>query len=323
VNAARGDPWAALARPPEGPLERVRRLEDALERERDLRDRTERMLEEETRRLYLAHEQLAAEHERTLAAEQRERERLRRELALARDIQAALLPRAVVVAGLEVAAAMLPCAAMGGDYYDIRPVDDGCWIGIGDVAGHGMSAGLVMLMLHSVAAALTRSPAVAAPSDVLARINEVLHENIRARMGRDEHVTASLLRYHADGRVVFAGGHEELLVLRARTGACERIETAGAWLGIVPDVRRVVRDAELRLAPGDTLVLYTDGLTEAPGPGGERFGVARVCAEIERRAAAPPRELLAGLLAELHGFAGAPADDVTVLVLRRGGPPGP
>lgn len=280
----------------------------------------ERLLEEKIEDLFAANSQLTRQHEQLMAAEQRERARLARELGFARAIQAGILPRELAVPGLEIAAAMQPCAEMGGDYYDVRPAADGCWIGVGDISGHGVSAGLVMLMLQSITAALTDTSDAATPAQVLIQANRILHNNVRARMARDEHVTMTLLRFHEDGRVVFAGAHEDLLVLRARAGVCERIETEGAWLGVVADIAGSTRDHELRLEPGDSLVLYTDGVTEAVGAGHEMFGLDRLCAALEgaRGRAAP--EMLAALLASVHAFCGAPTDDVAAMVLRyRGG----
>ena len=316
MTGAPGNPWDGLAVPPEDPRATVRRLAEALERERILRNRTEVLLEEQTRELYFANERLAAQHARLLAAERAERSRLQSELALAKRIQAALLPREVNLRGLQIAGDTDPCAELGGDYYDVRPTDDGCWMGIGDVSGHGVTAGLVMLMMQATAAALTRLHLFKSPSEVLARLNEVLYENIRRRMAGDEHITAALLRLHDDGRITFAGAHEELLVFRARTGACERVQTSGTWLGVVPDIRRVTHDQQIWLEPGDCLALYTDGLTEATNDAGQQFGVERVCAEIERLGAATPREIVRALLARVREFAPTPSDDITAVVAR-------
>src|SRR5205814_931340 len=120
---------------------------------------------------------------------------------------------------IELAAHMLPAAEVGGDYYDVLPTDDGCWIGIGDVAGHGLNAGLVMMMVQSVVTALVQSNPKADPTDHVVRLNEVLFENIRHRLGRDEHVTLSLLRYSEDGSLRWAGAHENLLVVHKDGGA--------------------------------------------------------------------------------------------------------
>lgn len=316
MTPERPDPWLALAGIEPSAGDPLARLERALARSEELRVQVERVLEDCTRDLYLANERLSDQGERLLRAERLERARLSRELELAQAIQAALLPCELAVAGLDIAAVMVPCAEMGGDYYDIRAVADGCWIGIGDVSGHGVSAGLVMLMLQSTVAALTLADPDAPPSRLLAGVNRVLHDNIRTRMGSADHVTATLLRWHGDGRVVFAGAHEDLVVLRAATGACETFATHGAWLGVVPDIGRGLRDDELRLAPGDTLLLYTDGLTEAFDEAGQAFGLERVCAALAAAPCGPAQLALDGLLAALRGFSGRTADDVTALVVR-------
>ena len=129
--------------------------------------------------------------------------------------------------GLEIAAAMHAATEVGGDYYDVVPVDDGCWLGIGDVAGHGLGTGLVMLMMQSGIGALARKMPDAAPRDLLLALNTMLVENVRERLGQREHATLTLIRYRRDGSLTFAGAHEEMLIRRAATGRCERIETPG------------------------------------------------------------------------------------------------
>src|SRR5262249_66359 len=154
--------------------------------------------------------------------------------------------------------------------YDVIPADDGCWIGIGDVAGHGLDAGLVMLMTQSIAAALCAANS-RSPSEILSVVNRVLFENIRRRLEREDHVTFSLLRYREDGSVTFAGAHEEILLYRAADARVECIPTPGCWLGAIDDVSHAMRDSHLRLLHGDTMVLYTDGMTEARTATGEQY----------------------------------------------------
>src|SRR5438105_4780722 len=178
------------------------------------------------------------------------------ELAIARQIQMSILPHRVDVEGIEISAGMAPAEDIGGDYYDVLPVDAGCWIGIGDVAGHGLGAGLIMVMIQSMVMALVRAHAEASPRDLACLLNRLLYENIRGRLNQDDHVTFCLLRYRADGSVVFAGAHEEILLWRAGATACERIATRGAWLGAIPDIEAVTKDQTLLLQPGDLMVLY-------------------------------------------------------------------
>jgi sigma-B regulation protein RsbU (phosphoserine phosphatase) len=213
---------------------------------------------------------------------------------------------------------MVPATEVGGDYYDILPTDGGCWIGIGDVAGHGLKAGLVMLQAQSAIEALVLSNPNASPAQVLGLVNRVLFENVRNRLRSDEHVTMSVIRYYDDGRIVTAGAHEEALIWRAATGRCERLPVRGTWLGAIPRIEKVTVETEARLAKGDLLVLYTDGVTEgAPGARAEQFGIDRLSAAVEEVA----RESVDGIRDHVFDAlsrwtAGRQEDDVTVLVFR-------
>src|SRR6185503_19880318 len=158
-----------------------------------------------------------------------ERQRLEKEMEIAARIQTSILPRDVTVAGLEIAAAMNAATEVGGDYYDVVPVDDGCWLGIGDVAGHGLGTGLVMLMMQRGIGALARKMSDAAPRDLLLALNTMLVENVRTHLGQHEHATLTLIRYRRDGSRTFAGAHEDMLIRRVATGRCDRVETPGAW----------------------------------------------------------------------------------------------
>jgi len=111
-----------------------------------------------------------------------DKERLARELEIAVRIQTSILPRDVTVPGLEIAAAMNTATEVGGDYYDVVPVDDGCWIGIGDVSGHGLTSGLIMLMIQSAMAGLGRQAPNAAPRQILSLINALTFSNRSALM---------------------------------------------------------------------------------------------------------------------------------------------
>ena len=120
------------------------------------------------------------------AREKAEKQRLEQELSIATRIQTSILPRNLQVRGLEIAATMLPATEVGGDYYDVLPTAHGCWIGIGDVAGHGLRPGLVMMMLQSIVSALVRNDPEAKPRDLLRVVNAVLYENVRERLQQDD-----------------------------------------------------------------------------------------------------------------------------------------
>lgn len=246
-------------------------------------------------------------------------EQLRKELEIAAQIQTSIVPEQIQVSGLDVSARMLPAADVGGDYYDFINVQDGCWIGVGDVAGHGLTAGLIMMMIQSVVASLTRANPAAKPSTLVSVVNEVMFDNIRSRLKQGEHVTFCLAHYHRDGHVTFAGAHEEIIVCPAGGGPCRRISTPGTWLGAVHDIARFTTDSELRLQEGDLLVFYTDGITEAMDEEGEQFGIERLCGEIEAAREQAPAQIRDRVLAAATSWAKEQADDITLVVIRHKG----
>lgn len=246
-----------------------------------------------------------------------ERERaLKKELEVAAELQTSVLPRNLEVGGAEIAAIMTPATEVGGDYYDVIPTADGCWLGIGDVSGHGLGAGVVMLMLQAAIAALVAAKPDASPVEVECVVNRVLYENIRERMRRRDHATLSIVRYHDDGRVRFAGAHEDIIVYRAATGELESIETPGTWVGARKNIDGVTEESTLALGPGDFLVLYTDGVTEARREG-EQFGFDRLLATVKGAAAEPATGIRDAITRAVHEWTSTQADDVTVVVFRQ------
>jgi hypothetical protein len=244
------------------------------------------------------------------------KERLEKELEIGASIQTCLLPKDMTIEGLDIVARMRPATAVGGDYYDVIPSKDGGWIGIGDVAGHGLTAGLVMLMVQSAVSALTGDEESTPPREILSRVNRVIHDNVRQRLGRDEHVTLSLTRYLRDGRCTFAGSHEDIIVYRAEDRRCEVIPTLGPWVGARPDILDLTSDGALQLKDGDLMVLYTDGVTEAMAASRERFGLERLVELVEQNGQLAPPELLARIFTAVDGWMTEQEDDITAMVIR-------
>lgn len=252
--------------------------------------------------------------------ERAERERLESEIAIATRIQAGILPRSRDVRGLSVAWAMHAATEVGGDYFDILPFERGAWFAIGDVAGHGLPAGLVMLMIQSIVAATTTVDPDAHASAIWSQLNRVLYENVRNRLRQDEHATLTLLRHSGDGEFEFAGAHEEILVHRAATKQVDAVDTPGIWAGITPNPPAgAIRDSRLRLAVGDTMLLCTDGIIEARNAQGELFGNERLTTEFARVSHLPVSEIVEQLMASVHAFMHEQFDDITLVVIRNVG----
>ncbi|HVZ31415.1 MAG TPA: PP2C family protein-serine/threonine phosphatase, partial [Polyangiaceae bacterium] len=250
--------------------------------------------------------------------ERAERARMVQELEIAARIQNAILPRNLAVEGLEIATRMLPASEVGGDYFDVLPDPGGAWIGIGDVAGHGLPAGLVMLMIQSLMAATVRDRPELEPRQAWRSLNAILSHNIRERMQQEEHATLCLLRYHASGRLRFAGAHEDLILYRQGSGATECVRTQGMWAGITPDVSDAdVEEGECVLGLGDVLLLHTDGVVEAMSPAGEMYGIERLCAVLAASAALPVQSICDQVLQDVTSWMDTQHDDMTLIVARR------
>jgi DNA-binding LacI/PurR family transcriptional regulator/serine phosphatase RsbU (regulator of sigma subunit) len=254
--------------------------------------------------------------EETTRRELAERDRLQKEMEIAERIQTSILPKNLQAEGLEIAAVMLPAADVGGDYYDVLPFEGGCWLAIGDVAGHGLRTGLIMMMLQSIVSALVRHNIWASPRDLLRTVNAVIYENIRRRLGQDEHATLTLFRLDAQGRLVFAGAHEDIIIYRARDRRLEVIPTPGTWVGAVRSIDAGTVESEQHLQTGDVVLLYTDGLTEAMDENQQVFGIDRLSAEFGKVAESSVGAIRDHILSTVRQFAASQDDDMTLLVVR-------
>ena len=253
-----------------------------------------------------------------LAEEAAERRRLQTELDLARRIQIALLPEDLPEPeGWSLYGGNLPSRGVSGDFYEVvaRESEDGepeVVLVIADVSGKGMAASLLTASLEALLA-----PHVEAglpPDDVATRASHLLYR----RTPPEKYATVFLAALDpATGRVRYAcAGHNPALVLR-QGGEVERLAATGPPLGLLP--LGTYRPAEITLAPGDTLVLYTDGFVEAENRDGEEYGIDRLEAVCRDRRAAPPADLAEAIEADAERHAqGVPfADDRTLVIARR------
>jgi serine phosphatase RsbU (regulator of sigma subunit) len=242
---------------------------------------------------------------------------LQNELEIAARIQTSILPRGLDVPGLELCALMRPAAEAGGDYYEVLPTSDGAWLGIGDVTGHGLNAGLTMMMLQGMVSALVKQNENASPAALLANANRALYENVRERLGTDDHVTLTLLRYRQDGRVTCAGAHLPIVVVRAQDHQIEEHEVDGVWSAITREVAELNPEQNLVLEPGDLMVLYTDGIEEALDGKGEMFGTPRFHAALLEVIDQPLNEIVSHIIEVAVRWCGTPQDDMTIMVARQ------
>ncbi len=253
-----------------------------------------------------------------------ENRRMGVELEVTRRLQKMLLPKECElkrIEDLDIVCTMEPALEVGGDYYDVLYHNGQLKIGIGDVTGHGLESGVVMLMVQMAVRTLLTSQ-IDDPRIFLNLLNKALFENIQ-RIDSDKNLTFSMLDYK-DGDVRISGQHEEVLKV-SRNGQVERIDTIdlGFMVGLTPDISAFIGEITLHLEPGDGIVLYTDGVTEARNAQREMYGLDRLCHAIERAwsdgAQISARHIQGCVLDDWRRFIGAqePMDDITLVVLRR------
>jgi sigma-B regulation protein RsbU (phosphoserine phosphatase) len=245
-----------------------------------------------------------------------DKERLARELEIAARIQTSILPRNLDVTGLEIAAGMMTATEVGGDYYDILPIDDGCWIAVGDASGHGLTSGLVMMMVQTGVATLVRADPTADPRFVLKTLNRVLFENVHDRLQAERHMTLSLARYHRNGTLLLAGAHMDAVCWRAATQSIEMLGTKGTFLAITDDIDHVNVEQTWSLQQGDLLVLLTDGVTEAENSAGSPFGYEGVIETLGTIVTQPVSAIQKAVFQAVTRHSPTLADDCTIVVLR-------
>ena len=235
-----------------------KRLEEARQR---LNEELERRVQERTQELSVAYAEIRELNEQL----KDENVRMKAEMDLARRIQTALLPldNTYLHPDFEIAAIMLPAEEVGGDYYDVLlDRDQTLWLGIGDVSGHGVTPGLIMMIAQTVHTTITTHYNVS-PRDVVIKVNNVMYKNVHERLRADHFMTFTTLKYLGNGQFQHAGEHLEIIVHRKRANVCECLDTNGTWLNFLPDVERYTENETFSMEVGDTLVLFTDGLTEA------------------------------------------------------------
>jgi hypothetical protein len=237
-------------------------------------------------------------------------------LRVARDVLQGLLPQSTPeLPGFDVAAASTPADIVGGDYFDYVPMSDGCLgIVVADVSGHEIGASVLLSQTRAYLRALAyRHRDI---GEIMTQLNRFLVADVRQRW----FVELFLVRIDpARGSFSYAGAGHEGYLLRA-SGEVTKLDSTTTPLGLV-DQETVPCGSETDLSPNDLLLVFTDGLTEAVGPGGEQFGAGRavqIATSVRDKSAG---EIVAGLMNAVREFrhSSTQTDDITVAVIRRRG----
>ncbi|AJF06935.1 sodium:solute symporter family transporter [Geoalkalibacter subterraneus] len=238
-----------------------------------------------------------------------------REMEIAKNIQMSLLPTHVPkIEGITLAGMCVPARQVGGDYYDfLVRGENGLDIVIADVSGHNVGAAL--LMAETRAFIQARADGLGTPAEILDSLNRFFYEDLTRT---ELFITMFYLHYDAaDRKILYANaGHNPPLLWRSESNTCEWLDAEGLILGVKPSVEFIeIRD---QLHPGDMVLLYTDGITEAENDRGEFFGRERLCGLLNENSDDDPKKVLNMLLDQVRLFTGVQhfTDDVTMAIMK-------
>ncbi len=276
----------------------------------------ESLVEQRTADLQNANDEIQALNEK-LAEENL---RLAAEIDVAHRLQSMVLPQPdelKQIEGLDIDGYMKPADEVGGDYYDVLPNPNGVTFGVGDVTGHGLESGVLMLMVQTAIRTLQTS-GERDPARFLDLVNRTVYLN-KQRMDVDRNLSLCLLDY-SDGNLTLTGQHEDVILVRA-DGKVELLDTTplGFPIGLDLDIFDLFASSEITIDTGDVVVLYTDGITEAENDAGSYYGIDRLCkvaAGVHTKAAKEIREVI---VTDVMQFIGGHQvfDDITLLVIKK------
>lgn len=273
-------------------------------------------VQERTAQLAAANQEIVALNSRLKA----ENLRMSAELEVTKQLQQMILPNSEeleAIEGLEIAVFMEPADEVGGDYYDVLQQNGKVKIGIGDVTGHGLESGVLMLMTQTAVRTLQESNQTD-PVKFLDILNRTIYGNIQ-RINPNKNLTLALLDY-ADGTLNISGQHEDIIVVRAG-GQVELIDTRnlGFTIGLDEEIADFIASEQVQLNPGDMVVLYTDGITEAFDINNNQYGRERLCEIVRLNCMRSAQEIKQAMINDLRWHIGTQKvfDDITLMVLKQ------
>ncbi|NJN39295.1 MAG: PP2C family protein-serine/threonine phosphatase [Acaryochloridaceae cyanobacterium CSU_3_4] len=251
---------------------------------------------------------------------QSENQRMETELDLLRQMQQMILPKPrelKAIEALDIAGFMEPADEVGGDYYDVLSDEGVVTIGIGDVTGHGLESGILMVMIQTAIRTLKEVKEIS-PDRFLDIINRTIYQNVQ-RMDSMKNLTLSILNY-ADQQLSITGQHEEVIVMRAN-GQIERIDTLdlGFPIGLVDQIDEFIGHVCVQLNRGDGVVLYTDGITEASDMDNKLYGLDQLCQVLGQNWHHSVDTVKQAVIDDLRRHVGTQQvfDDITLVVIKQ------
>ncbi|MBI2453231.1 SpoIIE family protein phosphatase [Candidatus Peregrinibacteria bacterium] len=245
------------------------------------------------------------------------KERVAKELEMAAKIQKELLPKRIPdIPGLDIAAGLIPALEIGGDCFDfIRASKNDTLMYIGDVTGHGVPSGIIVAIANAVLYSLVNIDDM---KEILIRTNQIL----QAKAGPNMFLTMLMLRWNSLQKSLFyiSAGHEKMIHIDSKDKTLSLLEGGGMALGMLANIAPLLKERKVDFRPGDMLVLYSDGITEARSRGGKIYGLERLKDVLKinihlQSAEAMKNVILSDVKDFTHG--GKQSDDITILVIAR------
>jgi len=276
----------------------------------------EQKVEDRTAQLARANAEILGLNERLKV----ENLRMSAELDVTRRLQQMILPQQQElesIEGLEIAAFMESADEVGGDYYDVLNHGGKATIGIGDVTGHGLESGVLMIMAQTAIRALFTHNETD-PVKLLQTVNQTLFDNVE-RMNSGKNMSLSLLEYR-DNTLSLSGQHEEVIVVRS-SGEVEHIDTMdlGFPIALEADIGDFIATTEIQLNSGDVVVLYTDGITEAFDMNKNQYGIEPVIEVVVLNREQSAAEIKQAVIDDVRRYIGEQKvfDDITLVVIKQ------
>lgn len=238
------------------------------------------------------------------------------EMKIAKKIQQSLLPENIELGNYALTAFMSPADEVGGDYYDFIQTRFGeSWVAIGDVSGHGVESGLIMMMTQTSIYSIVNSIPGYKPSEVLTYTNTVIRNNI-SRLSINRFMTIFAIKLDDAGLTV-AGKHMDIFIHRKKTNTVDSVNIEGTWLCLARDISDFLQDYFIPIESGDTVLLFTDGVTEAINVDGDMFGEEKLMDFFAKNVHLDEGQLVKRIFNEVVTYQDKQLDDITILVLRK------
>jgi predicted ATPase/serine phosphatase RsbU (regulator of sigma subunit)/tRNA A-37 threonylcarbamoyl transferase component Bud32 len=254
-----------------------------------------------------------------LLSQKEDSAKLSKEMEITAKIQSSLTPDMPTSNGYLISSYMKPAQSVGGDYYDIINTLNGDWFVIGDVSGHGILSGLIMMMVQTSIQILRSELDRLTPAQLLLKLILGIEDNIK-KIAQSEfkYMTITIFKSTPDGRIMYSGQHQDLLIYRKEYNRIDQIPTEGVWIGLgqmLGEPENLLQDKEFILNSGDILLIYTDGITEGEDENGNALGVVGLGEILLNCKKTSPESIQKQILKSIQNYKSN--DDISFMIIQK------